>query len=57
MGGAGKPAEREFYKFNRKFKNNAFIISSNEIPAGDARLNGLITKKKNPHQNAVLVGL
>jgi len=29
MGSAGSPAEREFYKFNRKFKNNAFIISSN----------------------------
>jgi len=39
---------------NSKTRHSSF--HQTEMPAGDARLNGLMAKK-NPHQNVVLAGL
>ena len=46
MGCAGQPAEREFYKYNREFKNNARIISTGCNSGKGCRM--AITKKKTP---------
>jgi len=46
MGCADKPAEREFYKYNREFKNNAFIILAGRNSGEGCQL--AITKKKTP---------
>jgi len=48
MGSAGKPAEREFYEFNRKFKNNAFIISSNRNAGEGCQIKWANGQKKTP---------
>jgi len=48
MGSAGKPAEREFYKSNRKFKNNAFIISSNRNAGEGCQIKWANGQKKPP---------
>jgi hypothetical protein len=57
MGCAGKPAEGDFYEYNREFKNNALIISSDRNISGRCQIKWDNNPKKDPHQNVVLAGL
>jgi hypothetical protein len=45
---AGKPAEGEFYEYNREFKNNARIVSSDRNTGERCEVKAANNPKKRP---------